>query len=273
MHPLIFQSKYFTLQTIWLFFSLAIIVGAYVLIKLSLNNNLKIQFLTANSWKLILWTIVGARVVSVITNFRMYFFEFSLREIPPLFFIWDKELSLWGGAIGFFICLFLICKNSEQNFWRWLDVIVPAGIAAFALGHLGAFFGGMNYGSPTSLPWGVNFASPLVRYTIPIHPTQIYALVYSVLLTIILITLLNGKKFDAEKNSGLLGLGGIFVYGVFRFLEDFVRGDDTILIFGIRMTKITIPLLIILTGVIIYLRYNKLREKPTFLNKFKRCKQ
>lgn len=273
MHPLIFQTKYFTLHTIWLFLALAIITGTYALIKLSLNNNLKIQFLSTNSWKLILWALVGARIVAIVTNFRMYFYEFGLKEIPPLFYIWDKELSLWGGAIGFLLYLHFICKKSDQKFWRWLDVIVPAGIAAFAVVHMGAFFGGLNYGAPTSLPWGVNFASPLVRYTVPIHPTQIYAFLYSALLVVVLIGIQNSKKFDTQKDTGLLGLFGIFAYSILRFLEDFVRGDDTILILGVRLTKITIPVLIILTGVIIYLRYNKLREKQTIFNKLKRCKQ
>ncbi len=257
MYPLIFQSKFFTLHTVWVFLGLAILIGTYALIKLSISNNLKLQFLGANSLKLILWTIIGARVAAILINFKAYFYEFGLNSIPKLFAIWDGELNLWGGAIGFFTYYYFACQKSEQNFWRWLDVMVPAGIIALAVSHIGAFFGGVNYGTPTSLPWGVNFASPIVKYTIPIHPTQIYAFLYAALIAIVLISIANSKKLKTEENPGMLGLWGVAAYSIFRFLEDFIRGDDTTLILGIRLSKIIIPLFIIFIGVIIYFRYNK----------------
>ncbi len=249
---------------------IAIITGVYILIKLSINNSLKLQFLSSISLKLIFWTFVGARATAVLINFRTYFYDFGLDSIPRIFFIWDNELSLFGGAIAFFIYFYFACKKEEQNFWRWLDVIVPAGIIALAIGHMGAFFGGINYGSPTSLPWGVNFASPLVKYTVPIHPTQIYAFVYSSIIAISLMTLFSSPKFKAEENTGLMGIGGIGAYSVFRFIEEFLRGDDTILILGIRSPKIIIFLFIIFTGAIFYLRYNKIHKRSAIFKQRKK---
>lgn len=245
-------------------------IGVYTLIKLSVNNSLKLQFLSSISLKLILWTLIGARVTAILINFKMYFYDFGPHSIPRLFYIWDNELNLFGGAIAFFIYFYLACKKSEQNFWKWLDVIIPAGLIALAIGHMGAFFGGINYGSPTSLPWGVNFASPLVKYTVPIHPTQIYAFIYSTIIAIVLTTLSANKKINTDENIGLMGLGGIGIYSIFRLMEDFVRGDDVMLLLGIRSTKITISLLIIFTGTIFYLRYNNLRQRSAIFKKSKK---
>ncbi len=259
MLPLLLQSKFFTLYTIWLFVAFAIVGGTYALIKLSIRNSLKLQFLSSSSLKLIIATLLGARLFAVAINFYFYFYEITLSSFFRLFFIWDKNLNLWGGAVGFFLCLYFLCRKGEQNFWKWLDTIVPAGVISFAIGHIGTFFGGLNYGAPTSLPWGVNFASPLIKYTVPIHPTQIYAFLYSLFLAIALIWISNNEKIS--KQTGIIGLFGIIVYSIMRFLEEFVRGDDTILIFGIRLGKFLIPLFIIFTGVIIYLRYNRLNKK------------
>jgi phosphatidylglycerol---prolipoprotein diacylglyceryl transferase len=254
MFPLILQNKFVTLYTIWIFVALAIIAGTYALIKLSLNNGLKLQFLSSNSVKLILATFLGARLVGVLLDFYFYFYEISLNSFFRFFFIWDRNFNLWGGAFGFFLTLYFICRKTDQDFWKWLDTVVPAGIIAFAVGHIGAFFGGINYGSPTSLPWGVNFASPLIKYTVPIHPTQIYAFLYSICLILGLWGISNYKNFPEK--TGILGLTGIFAYSFLRFLEEFVRGDDSMLIFGIRIGKFLIPMFFIFTGVIIYLRYN-----------------
>lgn len=261
MNPIIFETKFFTLHTIWLFFAIATIAGVYTLIKLSIRNGLKLQFLSENSWKLLIWSIIGARIISILLHLDFYFYEFSITTFFKLFFIWDKGLDIWGAIAAFLICLYHLCRNSEQSFWKWLDVLVPSVILSFAISHIGAFFGAINYGSPTSLPWGVNFESPLIKYAVPIHPTQIYAFLYSTLLTIGLIMASHHEKIKNIEKPGLLGLSGIMAYTFFRFLEDFIRGDDTFTIFDIRLTKFTIPLIMIFTGVLIHLRYTKPRRK------------
>jgi phosphatidylglycerol:prolipoprotein diacylglycerol transferase len=261
MYPELFQTKYFTINTLWVFFALGLIISIYAIIKLSTKNNLKIQFLSENSWKIIFWAIVGARIFSLIQNYQTYFYEFSVNTILQIFYIWDKGLNLYGAIIAVFISLFLLCKKNDQDFWKWLDTIVPAIILGFAIGHLGTFFEGINYGRETGLPWGVNFESPAIKYTVPIHPTQIYAFIYSLALGITLILVSRTEKITNLKKSGFIGIIGVAVYNFFQFLEQFVRGDDTFTIFGIRLQQIIALIIAISAGIFLYLHYNKRKFK------------
>lgn len=258
MHPEFIQTKYFTINTLWIFFAAALIIGTYVFIKLTVRNGLKIQFISEHSWKIILWTIVGARVLSLILNYKTYFYEFSFEALIKVLYIWDKGLSLTGALIAFVLFLIYICKKNEQDFWKWIDVLTPSILIGLSIGYIGTFFEGINYGKPTSLPWGVNFESSQIKYTIPIHPTQIYAFLYT--LTIAITLILAGKR-----KAGFIGLIGIASFSFINFLEHFLRGDDTLLLFGIRAPQIIMLLLSITSGIFLYFHYNK----PTKINKFK----
>ncbi|MDA1060258.1 MAG: prolipoprotein diacylglyceryl transferase [bacterium] len=260
MKPIIFESNIFVLHTIWVFFAIAVITGTYALIKLSVKNNLKLQFLSNNSFRLILISIIGARLLAIFANYDIYFYEFSGKTFLSLFAIWDKGLSLWGGIIAFFIFLYFDCKKSEQNFWKWLDVLVPSLILALAIAHIGAFFEGINYGNPSHLPWAVNFESPAIKFAVPIHPSQIYAFLYSGAISTALYLLSQSEKVKTLK-EGFIGTIGISLYALLRFLEGFTRGDDTWLILGARMPQIIASIVFISSGIFLFLRYNKRRWK------------
>ena len=251
------------------FFSIATIVGTYTLIKLSSRHGLKLQFLSENSWNLILWTIIGARLASLLVNYQIYFYKFDFQTISHIFFIWDQGLSLWGAIAGFLIAFSLLCKKNEQDFWKWLDVIVPAVILALGIGHIGAFFEGVNYGHETNLPWGVNFESASIKYAVAIHPTQIYAFLYSIIISSSLIYLSHTKKIQNLKEPGFIGLLGIILYNFLRFLEEFLRGDDIQMIFSIRIPQIATLVVVITTGIFLYIKYNR----PELLKRKKKWKR
>ncbi len=258
MHPEFIQTKYFTINTLWIFFAAALIVGTYIFIKLAVRNGLKIQFISEHSWGIILWSIVGARILSLILNYKTYFYEFSFTALIKVFYIWDKGLSITGALIALVIYLQYICKKNEQDFWKWIDVLTPSVLIGLSIGYIGTFFEGINYGKPTSLPWGVNFESSQIKYTIPIHPTQIYAFLYTLAIAITLILV-------SKKKAGIIGLIGIASFSFINFLEHFLRGDDTLLLFGTRVPQIVMLLLAITSSIFLYIHYNK----PTKINKTK----
>lgn len=257
MAPEFFQTKYFTIHTLWIFFAAALVVGTYIFIKLTVRNGLKIQFISEHSLGIILWSLFGARILSLILNYKTYFYEFSFEALIKVFYFWDKGLSLTGALIAFIIFLRYICKKHEQDFWKWIDVLVPSILFAISIGYIGTFFEGTNYGKPTSLPWGVNFESSQIKYTIPIHPTQIYAFLYTLAISTTLILISKTEKIVNLKKSGFLGLIGITAFFFVNFLEQFLRGDDTYLLFGIRIPQIIALLISISAGLFLYFHYNK----------------
>lgn len=269
MNPVLFETKYFAINTLWLFITIGIIAGTYALIILAERNSLKLQFLSENAPKLILWTIIGARVFAVIGNYQAYFYEFSLRTFLNFFYIWDKGLDFSGAALAFFIYFYIICKKNDQDFFKWLDVLIPASFIAIAFGNIGTFFDGSNYGRETVLPWGVNFESPSIKYTVPIHPTQIYSFIYTAIIAASLILVSRTEKISKLETTGFIGLIGFTAYNFMRFLEEFLRGDDAIMILGIRLPQLIAILLSISAGIFLYLRYNSATTKK-IINKFKK---
>lgn len=257
MFPIIFSTKYFELHTLWIFFAIALLVATIALIRLTLMNGLKIQFISTHAWKILLWALIGARILSIINNFSTYFYEFSLQPFLHLFYFWDKGFELWGGLIAATIYFYKLCKNSDQSFWKWLDVLVPSTILGLAIGNLGTFFDGANYGTPSSLPWAVNFDNPGIKYSVPIHPTQIYAFLYSLIIFIALLLLSQNQKIKQMERSGLIGLIGVAGFCFMHFFEEFVRGDDTMTIFDIRIGQIGSIIATIGALIVIYLRFFK----------------
>ena len=260
MFPIIFSTNFFELHTLWVFFAIAVIISTIILIRLSLSNGLKVQFISANAWKIIIWGLIGARIWAIINNYNSYFSEISLQNFLRLFYFWDKGLELWGAIIAATIYLYSLCKKSEQNFWKWLDVIVPSIIAGLAIGDIGAFFDGTNYGTPSSLPWAVNFDNAAIKYSVPIHPTQIYAFLYSSIIFTALIFIGQNQKIKQMETSGLVGLIGISSFCFFHFLEEFVRGDDALMIFNIRIAQIAALIATISSLIVMYLRFHKKRS-------------
>lgn len=261
MLPILFETKFFTLHTLWLFFAAALIIGTYYFLKFSVRNSLKIKFINDHIFAIFISMLVGARIFGIIYNYQAYFLDFGTDNVIQIFKIWDGGLNGWGGLIGIAIGFYLLCKKHDQDFFKWGDTFIPATILGLSIYHIGTFFDGRNYGNETSLPWGVNFENITVKYTVPIHPTQTYAALYSIAIAIALIIMLKNKKVK-EIPTGTIALTGTILYGCARFLEEFVRGDDTILLFNsIRLPQLITLLITILAGISLYFRYNHKKIK------------
>ena len=151
-------------------------------------------------------------------------------------------LVWYGGFIGGALVVLL-------NGWRlkvpmrWtLELTAPALAAAYALGRIGCFMVGDDYGVPTSLPWGVQFPQGLPpttagslasNYGVPIpagatpetllavHPTQLYEAFLMIAVFMVLWRL-------RRHTRGTGWLFGVYLVlaGTERFLVEFVRAKE-----------------------------------------------
>jgi phosphatidylglycerol:prolipoprotein diacylglycerol transferase len=55
-----------------------------------------------------------------------------------------------------------------------LAAATPALAVGHAIGRVGCFMVGDDYGRPSNLPWAVAFPEGLPPTSVPVHPTQIY---------------------------------------------------------------------------------------------------
>ncbi|PKL36969.1 hypothetical protein CVV38_03740 [Candidatus Peregrinibacteria bacterium HGW-Peregrinibacteria-1] len=262
MHQILFQTKYFNLTTLTVFTAIAIIVGAITIVKLSSLNSLKIQFLSDNFLMIAVVGVIFGRVVGIISHWSYYFADLDTGKLLQLLKLWDNNFSGIGALIGGLAFFVYICKKRQQDLFRWLDVITPSLVATMAIIHVGNFFQGSAYGKPTSLPWGVNFENPIIKYTVPIHPTQMYAFLYSVTILAILYFINKHPKISTSP-AGTIALITVWLYSFFRFLEDFIRGDDTILILGIRLSHYISFIILAITTAIVVKTIKQLKNNST----------
>ncbi len=106
--------------------------------------------------------------------------------------------------------------------------IIPIGICiAHAFGRLGCFFGGCCYGKQTDAWYGLYCAGDYDIYTDTyfkgpkVIPTQLFEMLFLFALAAVMAALYF-SKVRFKYNFGLYAIA----YGIWRFLIEFVRGDD-----------------------------------------------
>ena len=136
------------------------------------------------------------------------------------FDLFNSGMTFIGGLIGgvvSFLAGYFIFRPFLKN--RLVDIIslLPCCIViAHAFGRIGCFFAGCCYGKPTDSFLGVQFPYPMYK----VHPTQLYEAAFLFALFAVMLILYIRKGFKHNLSLYLL------TYGIFRFLIEFVRGDE-----------------------------------------------
>lgn len=141
---------------------------------------------------------------------------------------------------------------------RWpilpiLSAATPALAAGHSLGRIGCFLVGDDYGSPTSLPWGIAFPQGLPPTDVPVHPTQLYEAVLLAVLAWLLIRWRRAGVADRAVVGGYLLLTGLI-----RFAIEFVRVNVRVAL-GLTVAQYG-SLLLVFIGVLLLLGARPLRK-------------
>ncbi|HZD03523.1 MAG TPA: prolipoprotein diacylglyceryl transferase family protein, partial [Longimicrobiales bacterium] len=95
--------------------------------------------------------IVGAKLYYVLLNFP------RLRE-EGLSFVFSRAGMVWyGGFLGATAVIVWDIRRSKLPLGRMADFHAPALALAYAVGRIGCFLVGDDWGRPTTLPWGIRF--------------------------------------------------------------------------------------------------------------------
>ena len=233
MYPIILHFGQITIYSLWIFISIGFFAALLIINKLIQKNRLSIRFLADHSLLLFFGGLIMARIIYILSNFNIFFSDFSPDSLLQILYIWDKGLSPWGGILGILIVLTYYAHKNQEEVFKWLDVFLVGILSAISFSNVGAFFDGRNYGNETSLPWGVIMENSI--YAVPIHPTQIYAAIYTTALTIFLFNFVGKRKYKFAGQPSIFALLG---YSTFRFIEEFFRGDESNIIFVLREAQI-----------------------------------
>ena len=83
-------------------------------------------------------------------------------------------VSWFGGLVGGVGSGLWMLRRYRVPLIRGLAAAAPALAVGHAIGRVGCFLVGDDYGRPTDLPWGVAFPMGLPPTDVPVHPTQLY---------------------------------------------------------------------------------------------------
>lgn len=264
MNPILFESTILTIYSLWFFACIAIFIGTFIFTKLAQKARLRLQFIADISFSMFAWSFISGRIFAIFANAQYYFYDFGWAKLYQIIAFWqDKEISFWGAMLGAIYIFIKKAHQKQENLQKWGDVFAISFLVAMAIGNIGAFLDGINYGNETILPWGIAFDNAIVRYTVPIHPTQLYATIYC-----LLIAALAYKLHKTYKNQfdGLILILGTALFSTFKFLEGFLRGDDVIMLWIIRFPELCFFLIAIYSWNKLY--YYQKRNQVPFLRKF-----
>jgi phosphatidylglycerol:prolipoprotein diacylglycerol transferase len=186
-------------------------------------------------------------------------------------------LVWYGGFLGGVVAVLF-------NGWRlgvparWtMQIMPPALAAAYALGRVGCFLVGDDYGGPTDLPWAIAFpqglppstAGNLAAFgvTVPagldpstvlaVHPTQLY----EALLMFVAFTIL-WKLCRKDWGTGAVFGVYLMMAGVERFFVEILRAKDDRFFAGFTAAQV-MSVTIVLVGAVIFVRLRGAGQAPT----------
>lgn len=115
--------------------------------------------------------IVGAKLYHDLQS-PDEFFAHPLQELFSAYgFAW------FGGLLVGFAAFVLVARYRKISLLAVLDAGSPAAALGYGVGRIGCLLSGDgDYGTPTSLPWGMSFPNGLVPTSDRVHPTPIYEL-------------------------------------------------------------------------------------------------
>lgn len=245
MIPILYESENLSIHSLWVFVVLALLLASYLAVKRLKRRRLNLSLFIENNLRFVLAALLLSRIVYFFSHQNAYFPAFDLRTLWNFISIWDQGLSFWGAVLGFALMLIYTLYKRKEDIWKWLDALIVPLFVGMIIGNLGAFLGGHGYGIPTELPWGVRYQVMNVKYTVPIHPTQLYAVFFLILLLWSKNILKKKTKFFELKGASALYLSSLGSLGYFAL--EFLRGDDTLLLWNTRFSTLLFALIFLLS--------------------------
>ena len=220
MLPTLFRVGGLPVPTHAFFLTLGVLVATLVMVYEARRRGRLNQELVAVMAGTLLFGAVGAKLATVWQYVR-------LSEDPTLVgALVDGGKSVLGGLAGAYIGA-LITKRVVGYEGRTGDMFAPGIALGMAVGRVGCFLT-EQIGTPTSLPWGMSVdAETAARLPgaaaagVPMHPSFLYEIGFQLAIFAVLWALRDRIPVPGELFKIYL-----LTYGVFRFLVEFVRGNE-----------------------------------------------
>jgi len=156
-------------------------------------------------------------------------------------------LSWFGGFLGGVAAGLWMLRRRGIPWMAGLAAATPALAVGHAIGRIGCFLVGDDYGAPTDLPWGVAFPEGLPPTTVPVHPTQLYEAAVLIPIAWML------ARWQRHGVADRVVFGRYLVMaGALRFAIEFVRVNERLV--GPLTLAHMISAGIVLVGILVLMR-------------------
>ena len=171
--------------------------------------------------------IVISRLLHVVDKWGYY-------TQNPRQIVGASGLTIYGAVLGAALAIWIYSRFSKFQFGYFADTAAPAIILAQAIGRVGCTINGCCYGIPTSLLWGIVYTHPesYGPLGVAVHPTQVYEIIYNLLIFAALLKLRGRFKPD-----GSLFLIYLSLYSLWRIGIGFLR-EGTPFLFGLHQAQV-----------------------------------
>ncbi|MGP3915265.1 prolipoprotein diacylglyceryl transferase [Nonomuraea sp. 10N515B] len=201
----------------------------------------------------VIFGLIGGRLYHVITDWQTYFGSRAIKEPYQALFIWEGGLGIWGAVALGGLGVWLAVRRRGISFSAMADTVAPGIAFAQGIGRWGNWFNQELYGSPTTLPWGLEIdaahgGEPGVLY----HPTFLYESIWDVALGFALI--FAGRRFALH--HGRLFALYVAGYTLGRFWIEGLRidpvggVDHAVTFLGLRINQWTS--IVLFVGALVY---------------------
>lgn len=224
MHPILIDFGFFRLPTYGVLMVTALITALVTIIRRGRQEGLdSARLLDFSTW-LIVVSLVGAKALMVLTDWRFYV------QNPGELFSRTTLLAggvFYGGFTAAVLFAWWYTRVHRLPLWKVFDLYTPSIALGLGIGRLGCFAAGCDYGKPTTSFLGVVFTNPFSHEVagtplgIPLHPTQLYESFAMFLIFAVLVWRYRHKTYD-----GQIFVLHLVLYALARFFIEFLRGDE-----------------------------------------------
>jgi phosphatidylglycerol:prolipoprotein diacylglycerol transferase len=258
-YPLEIPLGFTTLTGFGITMALAFLTGAWLVDRELSRNGLSQDFAGDIVMGAVIGGILGAKIWYVMLH-------------PEASIFSRAGLVFYGGFVGGSIGVIVMGWRRRVPIQWTAHLVAPALAAAYAVGRVGCFVVGDDYGRPTDLPWAVSFpegappstAASLRSFgasvppeiapdtVLAVHPTQLY----EVGMILIVFALLWRWRTRGTGSGWLFG-AYLALAGLERFLVEFLRAkDDRILPMGLSIAQGT-AIALMAIGVLVWVRLSQ----------------
>jgi phosphatidylglycerol:prolipoprotein diacylglycerol transferase len=184
-----------------------------------------------------LGVVLGGRLGYILFYDLRTYLEHPLQ----VFQVWQGGMSFHGGLLGVCAAVWWWSRKRGLHFMDTIEFVAPLVPPGLGFGRIGNFINGELWGKLTNANWGVVFPAALPEPYASMdpatlraqfesgalnafarHPSQLYQAVLEGLVLFVVLWIFSSRPRPRY------AVGGVFVllYGVFRFIVEFVRVPD-----------------------------------------------